>query len=555
MDAKHAEPLRFRAGLIIPLGLLAANCVHAVDPPATAVPDAVNRNAAAPQAEDAPVQPVFDILDYQIDGNTVLDGETVEKAVYPFLGPSKNVDDVEQARASLENAFRQAGYPTVVVSIPEQDVEEGTVRLQVLEGAVEYLHVTGSRYYALGKIREQVPALTAGQVPHMPTVQAQMNTLAQQSSDRSVTPIFRAGSTPGKVEVELKVEDQLPLHGGVEINGRNTENTTRTRLISALRYDNLWQKFHSASIQYQVSPENSNEVDVWSGTYVMPTGWSDTRLAFYGIGISSSTDLGASVGGTSVVGTGSIYGARLVKPLPERGNYSHSLILGFDYKSFDQAVSLAGQDLAPSPISYAPFTVGYDGTWRTEQSIGSLSLAGHFSVRGLGNDQQEFSDKRAGARPNYFYFTADLKHQQKLPEDFRLLTRASAQATESPLISNEQFAVGGAQSVRGYHQTQQLGDHGLNLSLELHSPKLIPDEWESTQNLRLLTFVDWGYLWIRDPLPQNPSFYHLAAAGMGLRMQVFKHFIGELDWGYPFYRQGTVDPGQQRVDFRLAYEF
>ena len=92
----------------------------------------------------------------------------------------------------------------------------------------------------------------------MPAVQEQVAKLSQQSADRSLTPIFRAGSTPGQMEVEIRVKDELPLHGGsLELNGRNTENTTRSRLIASLRYDNLWQAFHSASLQYQVSPENT----------------------------------------------------------------------------------------------------------------------------------------------------------------------------------------------------------------------------------------------------------------------------------------------------------
>ena len=81
--------------------------------------------------------------------------------------------------------------------------------------------------------------------------------LAQETSDRTVTPVFRAGSTPGAMEVELKVKDELPVHGSVEANGRNTEGTTRLRLVNSIRYDNLWQKFHSASLQYQVSPQDA----------------------------------------------------------------------------------------------------------------------------------------------------------------------------------------------------------------------------------------------------------------------------------------------------------
>lgn len=516
------------------------------------------RLAAEPAtlAERSPeAAPAFDILDFQVDGNSVLEVEAVETAIYPYLGPGKSIEDVEKAREALETAYRDKGYPTVLVEVPEQDVVQGVVRLQVVEGTVERLKIAGSRYFSLDKIREGAPALAEGKAPYMPEVREQIGKMAQESADRKLTPIFRAGSTPGKMEVELRVKDELPLHGRVEVNGGNTEHTTRTRVSGAIRYDNLWQRFHSASLQYQISPENSDELEVWSGTYVLPTGIADARLALYGVGIASNTQLGASVGGSSVVGTGSIYGLRLAKPLPGTDDFLHNLTAGFDWKDFDQAVSLIGGDTGRTPIRYASFMAAYDASLRGASSVTGFNLAAHFSLRGLGNDRNQFEAKRAGAQSNFVYFTGEIKHQQALPYDLRLYARLSGQAADSPLISNEQFALGGQQSVRGYHQTQQLGDHGLNASLELHSPELAPDDWEYARDLRLLTFVDWGHLWILEPLPRNPSHYTLASAGVGLRMRLFKRFLGEFDWGYPLYKQGTVDVGQQRVDFRMAYEF
>lgn len=506
---------------------------------------------------DAPAEalPNFDMLEIQVDGNTVLDQQLVEKTLYPFLGNGKTVDDVEKARQKLEAVYREKGYPTVLVDIPEQDVVEGVVRLQVVEGSVERLKITGSRYFYLGKIRDKIPALAAGKVPYMPDVQAQMDELGKESADRQVTPVFRAGTTPGKTEVELRVKDAVPLHGSLEMNGRNSEHTSKTRLIGSLRYDNLWQSFHSASLQYQVSPENYDEVEVWSGTYVLPTGWADTRLALYGVGISSNTQLGASVGGLSVVGTGEIYGARLVKPLPGLNAYSHSLTLGWDYKSFNQGVSRQGQDQQASPISYVPWFIGYDGAWRYPGATTSLSSGLHFSIQGLGNEASEFERRRFKAKPNFAYLSSELKHLRELPWDMRLAARASGQITNAPLISNEQFAVGGPQSVRGYYQTQQLGDDGVNLSLELHSPQLKPGSWDFAQNLRAHVFFDYAYLWVQDALAPSPGFYRLAGTGMGLRMQLFRHWLGEFDWAYPLEQQGSVDVGNQRVDFRMAYEF
>lgn len=502
---------------------------------------------------EAPQQEVhFDIWAFRVDGNTVLPDEALERTVYPYTGPGRAIADVEEARKALEKLYHDKGYTTVLVDIPEQDVNEGLVILDVTEGKVGRLNITGSRYYSLGKIREGVPALAEGQVPHMPTVQKQLAALAEQTPDRNVTPVLRAGQTPGKLDVELQVKDELPLHGGVEMNTRNSEGTTLTRLIGSIRYDNLWQLQHSASLQYQVSPENYDQVEVWSGTYAMPLGFWDSRLAFYGVGISSNTDI-ATAGAMSVVGTGEIYGLRLVKPFGSDESLFHSVTLGWDYKDFGQSIVATGADTQATPIHYAPFMLGYNLIHRGEGRMSSMDLGMHFSIRGLGNDSQEFANKRYNAKPDYLYFTAELKHQETLPYDIRLLMRVDGQISDMPLISNEQFSAGGPLSVRGYHQTEVLGDDGITGSLELYSPTLVESEY--VQELRLLTFVEGARLWILEALPGSPSGYHLASTGAGFRMRAFNRFSNELDWSYPFVAVNNVHVGEQRIDFRVSYEF
>ena len=63
---------------------------------------------------------VFDILDIQIEGNTVLPAVAVEKTIYPFMGEHKTIDDLEAARKALEQQYKDSGFVTVFVDIPEQ---------------------------------------------------------------------------------------------------------------------------------------------------------------------------------------------------------------------------------------------------------------------------------------------------------------------------------------------------------------------------------------------------------------------------------------------------
>ena len=68
----------------------------------------------------------------------------------------------------------------------------------------------------------------------------------------------------------LKVKDQFPLHGSVELNSRQIPNTTLTRLIANLSWDNLWQRQHSLGVTGLVSPQDTEQSRVIVANYTMP---------------------------------------------------------------------------------------------------------------------------------------------------------------------------------------------------------------------------------------------------------------------------------------------
>src|SRR5687768_9177557 len=75
----------------------------------------------------------FDVFEYRVEGTTLLPVTIVEQAVYPHLGENKTLEDVEKARDALERAYHDEGYLTVLVTIPQQKVDNAIVRLQVTE--------------------------------------------------------------------------------------------------------------------------------------------------------------------------------------------------------------------------------------------------------------------------------------------------------------------------------------------------------------------------------------------------------------------------------------
>ena len=513
---------------------------------ATAGPKPVE-SAAAEQAA-----PRFDVLEYRVEGNTSLPAVDIERAVYPHLGPEKTVEDVEKARQSLERAYQKAGYLTVLVDIPEQKVESGVVRLRVTEGKVARLRVTGSRYYSAGYIRKSVPELQEGSVPNFPQVQEQLGQLAR-TPDRKVTPVLRPGETPGTLDVELKVEDELPLHGSLELNNRQTPNTKPLRLSAFLRYDNLWQLGHSISLQYQTAPQETSQLQAYSGSYVLPVDQSGSVLALYAV--NSNSDVTA-LGSTDVIGKGTILGARYVLPFRSMANYYHSLTVGIDHKDFDETVAL-GADEFETPISYVPVIMEYRLSLTGEQRSHAGSISLNAAPRGFfGNNDEEFESKRIGANSSYVYLRGDWRSEQRLGSTWAVVGRLAGQVASEPLISNEQYAIGGADSVRGYLEAEALGDNGLvgNLELRQALPLLGAfDGW--VKSWEGLAFADAGAVRIVDAAPGQTNHYDFYSVGLGLRASGSRYWDAALDLAVPLHDGPETNEGDTRVLFSVAAKF
>jgi hemolysin activation/secretion protein len=492
----------------------------------------------------------FDILEYVIEGNSTLPQQRIEEAVYPFMGEHKTIEDVQQAREALEKAYHASGYLTVFVNIPEQKVQGGEVRLQVTEGKVERLKVSGSRYYSLGDIKAGAAELEEGKVPNFNTVQKELGEL-NRSAGRKVTPVLRSGRIPGTIEAELKVDDQLPLHASVEVNDRYSRDTTKTRLSAAVRYDNLWQEGHSLNLNFQVAPEAPEESRVLVATYVAPLASGNTLAAY---AVASDTDV-TTVGGINSLGKGTILGLRYILPLRPLPGVFHSVSLGADYKDYKDSVLFGGSQDSNLPITYLPFTLGYDLSLISQKDQVQIGLSSIFSLRDVVSDSAEFAAKRTGARANFFYLKADLRHRHVFGNGITLAENLSAQFADSPLISNEQMAAGGADTVRGYSESAALGDRGVRVGLELSSPSLA-GAWAPILNeLRVLGFAEAARLQYLEATALQDSRFDLASIGLGMRFRAARHVSGALDYAWPLEDAGGVVAGNGRVHFRLGAEW
>jgi hemolysin activation/secretion protein len=513
------------------LVLLAAACLGA---PAT---------AAEEQAAAAPVP--FDVLEYRVLGNTTLPTPEVERAVYPHLGPAKGIADVEAARVSLEQAYRLAGFGTVYVDIPEQDVESGVVRLQVTEGQLRRVKVAGARYFPGRAIRAQLSSAQAGATPALPALQDQIAGLNARTPDLRVTPVLGAGPQPGTVDLTLNVDDTLPLHGSVQVNNQYTADTTKTRALAALSYDNLFGRLDSLSLQYQTAPEEPGELGVLVASYVRNLDRNGKFAVFY---VDSNSDV-AALGTLSVLGKGKVYGARWIRPLANTAEATHTLTLGVDYKDFLENIRLDAAASFQTPLSYTSFSLNEASTWRAGRRLWTLATTFNYGTRRLGNSDREFADKGFRTRPNYFYTRMDGGLRWQASNLLALRLRLAGQYAVEPVISNEQFSIGGADNVRGYLEAEELGDIGVFAGLQLESRafNLVGE----ALSVGAFTFLDAGRVAAIRPLPGEARNTNLASSGIGVELAATRIFSGTLQWAYPLRSAARTASGDSRLLFNL----
>ncbi len=494
----------------------------------------------------------FYIREYRVEGARRLKNLEVEEAVYPFLGPARTPEDVEQARVALEKVYHDKGFQTVSVAIPPQDPRRGVIRMQVVEGKVGRVRVNGAQFFLPSQIKREAPSLAEGRVPDMNQVGKEMVAL-NRLSDRRVTPVLRQGVEPGTVDIDLNVEDELPLHGSLEINNRYSSNTTALRLNGSLSHGNLFQKGHTIGLNFQVAPENTDDALVYSGYYLARVS-DGVSLMVQGTKQDSNV---STLGGAAVGGRGEILGLRALYDLPTTAKFYQNFSLGIDYKNFQEDIVIGG-DTISSPIGYYPVSANYGANWMHENGFTALNISLNFSLRGMETSGQDYANKRYNADGSYVYLRSDFSHTRDLNGGSQLFGKIQGQLSSQPVINAEQFAGGGLDTVRSYLEATALGDNGISGSIEFRSPSLIgkPDNTEANSDQwRFHAFADAAWVGIYDALPSQQESYDLASIGLGTRFSVLKHYNGSLDVALPLTNQIDTDAGDVRVTFRGWADF
>jgi hemolysin activation/secretion protein len=598
--------------------------------------------ALKPAAARANPTPHFAVKAFEVKGDTLLSTETLNAVLARHTGTNVALTNIVEAVADLQKEYRNRGYPTVRVAVPQQQITNQTVKLQVFEGRLSDIEVTKNRFFSSNNVMRALPSLRTNMILNSAAFQAELDR-ANANQDRQIYPQLSPGPEENTTLLTLEAKDRLPLHGKIEFNDQSSPGTPDLRVNSSAVYNNLWQLEHSIGVQYSFSPESFKSGEQWD-FYDRPA--VANYSAFYRLPLGSPesiTDVMASSPGSfgydeasrtfhlpppsgraelnlyasrSTIDSGnmtlfnatlyntngnslnqqtvqqdltvnSVLGSRLSVPLATTANFQSTFSGGFDFKTYNldsnktniftltsveidygnnpshpQTNITHQTDVSPVPathrlVEYVPVVLRYDASLKDSKGVTTFGfgLSGNSWFSGSTSNLQNISGSSRSSG-YWMVLTPKLGRDLFIHTNWVLSVHADGQLANQPLISNEQFGLGGLAGVRGYHEGEVFADEGWRITAEQKTPYYVVGTAYRNHPLtvRGSIFMDYGEGYLLDP-GDRKGRTQLWGVGFGGVASVGPNWEARFLFSWPLLSAGTTEAGQPRFDFGLSAQF
>lgn len=497
-------------------------------------------------------------LTLSVEGNSLLPEAQLQQLLQP-IAPPLNMAKIRARADALQAAYREAGYGTVLVLLPEQTVERGTLRLQVVEGKLDQIYVQGNQRFERDNILHSLPGLARGQTPNLIAV----DTNTQQANEnpaKSTRVVFQPSDVAGRIDALVVTRERAPQQFTLGLDNSGSESTGHYRASLAYLHANLFGGDQQLGLRGEVSPDFDARSKAVSLSYLAPRYTLHSALEFTAsYSDVDSKAIATPAGDALFSGRGDALGLRYRWYLPKHSAWRQKVYIGLDQRHYrnDCSVGLlgaAGCGSADASIAVRPLTLAYDAQLGTQFSA-NLQLVYNLLTGGADGAAADFEAMRTGAPAHYSLLRGSLAWQQALSTRDVFNWRTQFQYSRNALVPGEQFGAGGLTSVRGYQERELVADSGLLSSVEGLHALLRRDDGDAA--LYAAAFADGSLLLNQrhTPCRAQDSRCRIGSLGLGLRGQYQQHLQLRLDAARAYADAQRTARGDYRLHFSLAYGF
>lgn len=498
----------------------------------------------------------FVLQNLMIEGATAYPQTDIQALYADQIGKEITLADVYTIANTITNKYRNEGYILTQVVVPPQEIEGGNVKLGIVEGFVEKIAIEGeTKESEAEQIRRYAENVTMKGVLNSKDLERNLLLINDLPGVTARTILSPSKTTVGASDMTIIVE--------------------RDREEASLGFDNYGSRYLGAYQGTAIGTLNSyfGQNERINGQFVL-SGDQD-RLDELAFG-SASYEQPITRDGTTIRAQASYARTRPGYDLKEfdvRGR-SEYFILGVSHpciRTRDQSLYVRGSFDARNVSSKNNVESTRKDKIRSVRAginyqvidtvVGVGANAVDFEIsQGIGllgaSDKGDDNLSRERGDPQYTKANVQAQRLQRLSNKTNLLIAAEAQISADPLLSSEEFGVGGfGMGIgRGYDPSEIVGDDGIagKIELQFNQPVPIPE----LHDYQLFTFFDTGRVWNQDATSSSDKRNSLSSFGVGIRADITEQTKAGFAVAKPLTREiDTRNDRDIRLLFNLNHEF
>jgi hemolysin activation/secretion protein len=477
----------------------------------------------------------------RITGNTVFSREELDSIIEPYEGREITSGELQELRYALTLHYVSHGYINSGAVIPDQTVEDGVISLQIIEGVLNSVVVSGNEQLRTDYISDRVMR-GAGPPLNIARLGEQLQIMQQNPRFDQLNASLQPGAHPGESNLDIRVQEAQPYHLWIGYDNHQPPSVGGEQARIWGEHINLTG--HGDTLQFEY--DKADGLDEWNVTYSIPLNAADTTLRLYYDRIDSEV-VENPFDALDIESDEETFSLGLLQPF--HFSVSRSLTLGLSLDLRESTTYALGTRF--------PFTTGTDDG-RTKLSVLRFSQEwldrGRnrvLAARSLISSGIDAFDATVNGEPRdgkFVSWLGQFQVAQRIGEsDAQIIFRADAQAANGGLPPMEQLTVGGAESVRGYRENRLVADTGFVTSLEGRIPLFTSSD--GNLRLQIAPFLDYGK--VKNRYGEDPDPDHIASTGLSLLGTAYRRVDFGLIYGYAF--QDFDDPDNDIQDDGISF--
>jgi hemolysin activation/secretion protein len=508
--------------------------------------DSTNNSSIVKQVPES-----ITVSKFQIIGNTIFSQQQLNKVTAPFINRPLSFDELFQARSAITKLYTERGYVNSGAYIPPQELQNGIVTIQVLEGELEEIDITGTNRLNPNYIRSRLIKGAKKPVNVDSLLQA-LQLLRLNPLIKSVSAELSAGIRPGTSHLDVEIKEADPFTLFTQLDNSRSPSVGTNRRSFGFTHENLLGLGDRINASYT----NTDGSDGFDLSYAVPVNALDGKVSFV-FGTNSNNVIEEPFNPLDIESESRYYELGFRQPLILKPGKEFALGIRFSRQESETsllgtpfALSLGADEEGHTRIS----AVRFFQEWVNRNEKQVFAARSQFSV---GLDLFNATINKDTPDSTFFAWQGQTQWVRRLDEDFLLVLRGNLQLSSGALVSLEQFRLGGIDSVRGYRQDLLLGDNGLFTSAEIRIPIIRFSSIDAV--VQLTPFFDLGTVWNSDELKIDNEI--LSSIGFGLNFSpsglLRDRFSARLDWGIPLINLNNENNSLQEngVYFSINYNF